>query len=410
MKLRTLSIISFFIMIVIKSGKLDKYAEATQARHEARIQEVIDVTDQEVMETITAEEQDEPPQDQLYAHFQENRASFYALTGLSIDEFDKLFAHVENEFAVPSRGRKTKITPRDILILIMHFLCRYPRIEEMAAVFSIKPSTLQATFTKYIPILATILKRVFIDSVKAEELQYDGNFPDCAYAVDATVQEICRPSLSFSMAKEYFSGKHYIYCLKSQVIVTIKGLAVSIISGIPGARHDKKIFDSSQDELDALFKLHQGKSHKILADKGYQDPDSQILVTPYKGKPGDLSKEQLQYNQKLGEARIIVENFFGRLKLRYEIMSAVFRGSHEYYSDIFTICCSLVNFEQIECGHPLRNTDKQFYVKLQASLKQKKLDEKEKAKENRKRQARNRRKAYGRVGRSDDTSDDDDSD
>ena len=111
MKLRTLSIISFFIMIVIKSGKLNKYAEVTQARHDARIQEVIDVTDQEVMETITAEEQDEPPQDQLYTHFQENRASFYALTGLSIDEFDKLWTHVENEFAVPSRGRKTKITP-----------------------------------------------------------------------------------------------------------------------------------------------------------------------------------------------------------------------------------------------------------------------------------------------------------
>ena len=163
-------------MIVIKSDKLNKYAEMSQARHEARIQEVIAITDQEVMDRIGAEESEEVQEDVLYGHFQENLPSFYSLTGLHMAEFDKLWKHAEDEFSSPSRGRKTKISPRDTLIIIMHYLRRYPRIEEMAAIFSLKPSTLQATISKNIPLLAKILKRDFIDSVRAEELQYNHRY------------------------------------------------------------------------------------------------------------------------------------------------------------------------------------------------------------------------------------------
>jgi len=386
------------IMITINADRIAKYSSANAARHEAKIQEIMEITDQEVQESLGTEEPKEIQRDVLYEHFKSNQSSFYSLTGFQITEFEKLWIHVEKAFTAPARGRKPKISAKDIIILLLHYLRRYPRVEQIAAIFSLKSSTVQAIITKYIPILAEIMKRNFIDAVAKEEIVYNQDFPECAYIIDATVQEIYKPFISFEKAKKYFSGKHRIYCLKSQVIVTIKGLVVSIITSIPGSKHDKNIFDSYKKELDALFSLHPNNSHKIIADKGYQEADSQILVTPFKGNALDLTREKLSFNQKLGGIRIIIENFFGRLKSRYEIMSSTFRGSHETYAPIFTICCALVNFEQIECDHPLRERDMRFYVRLQASIKQKVLESETKSRAKRRRQARLRRRIFGEIG------------
>ena len=154
--------------------------------------------------------------------------------------------------------------------------------------------------------MAQVLKKDFIDDIAGEEPVYAQNFPDCAYIVDATVQEINKPFIGFDKAKEYFSGKHYIYCLKSQVVVNVKGLAVFVATSIKGATHDKLVFDTCLKDLQKIFALHPGKEPKVLADKGYIDANSEILVTPFKGNSALLTREQLTFNKKLGEERIII--------------------------------------------------------------------------------------------------------
>lgn len=387
-----------FSMIASQERKLSLYAEAAERRHKARVQSIIDITNQEVTDQLgITETEHDPTKDVIYNIFVGNSSGMYSLTGFLPDEFEKLWCHVEEKFSAPSRGRRPSMSLRDILMVVLHFLRRYPRVEEAAAIFQLKPSTLQSIITKYVPIMASALKHDLIDSVAAEDIVYDQRFPDCGYVVDATVQEIYKPALNFEIAKKYFSGKHYIYCLKSQVIVNIKGLAVHIVTSIPGAKHDKNVFDSNIHDFEKIIALHPDQPKKILADKGYQDPNSAILVTPVKGNSADLTREQLTFNENLGEVRIIVENFFGRVKSRYEIMSSVFRGSHDTYADIFTVCCALVNFEQIECNHGLRACDHKFYVRLQASIKAKKKEADEKAKEKRKQQARLRRRIFGMM-------------
>ena len=150
-------------------------------------------------------------------------------------------------------------------------------------------------------------------------------------------------------------------------------------------------------QLEELFEKHPDQPHKILGDKGYQNSDSDILVTPYKGNTATLPREKLRFNQNLGQVRIIVENFFGRLKSRYEIMSNVFRGDHKTYEDYFTICCALVNFEQIVCDHPLREEDSDFYKKLLVTMQRDiKRREEEKVKRKQKLAAR-RKKIFKRF-------------
>lgn len=175
-------------------------------------------------------------------------------------------------------------------------------------------------------------------------------------------------------------------------------MAVSIVTSIRGAKHDYNVFKKSRKQLAALFDKHPDQPHKILGDKGYQNSESDILVTPYKGNTADLTREQLIFNQNLGQVRIIVENFFGRLKSRYEIMSSVFRGGRETYENYFIICCALVNFEQIVCDHPLREDDSIFYKKMLVTMERKIKEREEEKNKKKKKQALRRKKIFKRFG------------
>ena len=125
-------------MIEIKEEKLKRWMEASHRRHEARIQAIIDITDREVTEELGIEEPDEVEEDTLYKHLTQTDGSFYALTGFTRDEFDKLWVYLSGPLTSPARGRKAKMSPRDVLIIILHYIRRYPRIEEAAAVFFIQ--------------------------------------------------------------------------------------------------------------------------------------------------------------------------------------------------------------------------------------------------------------------------------
>ena len=150
---------AYFFAMIIREDVIDRYAEIAAARHERRVQDIIAITDQEVMDRIGAVEPDVVETDVLYSHFHSRRDSFYSLTGFTIDEFDMLWLHVEEKFSSSGRGRKSKISPKDILILLLHYIRRYPRVEEQSSIFSLRPSTIQNILTKYIPIIAQVLKK-----------------------------------------------------------------------------------------------------------------------------------------------------------------------------------------------------------------------------------------------------------
>lgn len=86
-----------------------------------------------------------------------------------------------------------------------------------------------------------------------------------------------------------------------------------IVWPIEGSEHDKSIYDKNIDDLYEKVPLFH-KPSKIIGDKGYQDENSQILITPIKGNYYTLSKEQIAFNEKLSKIRILIENYFGRFK------------------------------------------------------------------------------------------------
>ena len=226
----------------VDTSILGKYITRVKEQEQERAQKIADVTDKEVAELTDDEISEDGEPDTLYQKMSTNPSDFYTLTGFSVGEFDKLYEHVSEKFTINGRGRKSSISKRDILFILLHYLRRYTRIEEASAIFGIKTTTLENIIQKYIPLLAEVLKHDFIDNVAEEDVTYDQRFPECGYVVDATVQRIYKPFTGYAEAKKFFSRKHGIYCLKSQVVVNIKGLAVSIFTSIRGAKHDYKVF------------------------------------------------------------------------------------------------------------------------------------------------------------------------
>ena len=327
------------------------------------------VTDKEVAEIYDKDPDDHAVGD-VYDLFKDDHKTFYSYTGFSINEFEQLHDSVKECLTHHGRGRKSKHGSKDLLFIFLFYFRRYPRIETINTLFKIPESSFKDLLGKYGPLLADCLEQKYIIDLRQNcRIIYDQDFPECGYIVDATVQPIEVGHRSHESIKDLFSGKHWIYCIKSQVIVTLEGLAVHIVTDIAGGVHDKRIFDDNlKDFREQVLQYHTNDPAKIMGDKGYQDQSSPILVTPYKGDINSLDDEQLEFNQKLGKIRVIVENYFGRLKIRYQICKDRFRSDRSLYKMYFRICCSLINFELSQCNHPLRQTDSSYYTKFMTKM------------------------------------------
>lgn len=359
----------------IPEATLTNYLISSGNSQQTHYRGVMEMSQAEV-DHINREEEEELEkieENTIYKKISDNPETFYQFTGFSIQNFEILFGLVEEAISQTQRGRKPRFTPLDQFLLFLHYLRTYPRMEAMKAVFNLEPSTFKSLISKNLSLIAPILEGEFIRKRIFESLDIDSpeDFPECKFIVDATVQKINKPYTEFDEASKFFSGKHYIYCLKSQVIINLKGLAVDIVTSIPGSHHDKSIFDNNIE----IFLRNFSESFTILADKGYQDRASKILLTPVKGNYRQLTPDQLRKNEKISKIRILIENYFGRLKAKFSIMEQQYRGSHAQYKDIFTTCCALVNFD-IMFGNPLREEDYKYFSRFRAIVRREVMEEK----------------------------------
>jgi hypothetical protein len=151
-----------------------------------------------------------------------------------------------------------------------------------------------------------------------------------------------------------------MYRLRAQVIPNRFGIALHVVSGVPGAKHDFKLFQESVRDVEALIADHAGEPMAILADKCYignVDSESVRLVTPHRSPPGrPLHQAQTREEQVLSRHGVVVENYFGRLAAEFKIL--VHRWAHEnaLYARVFMICCALANYDiRPHGGSSLRN-------------------------------------------------------
>ena len=67
------------------------------------------------------------------------------------------------------------------------------------------------------------------------------------------------------------------------MIVSIKGMALHVVTAIEGSIHDKAVFDQYLDNfIENVHDYHLTEPLLIIGDKGYQDADYNNLITFFK--------------------------------------------------------------------------------------------------------------------------------
>jgi hypothetical protein len=303
----------------------------------------------------------------IYEEQKEDLATFAAMCGFAPAEFDQLRDQLEPVLAVPQRGRARVIGAIDSLFLLLHWLRTGNSFRMIAAGFNLRQETLYKRIIEVVRVIEAPLTARYLEEMGNAPLHGDEDFPGCGLVVDATVQNRGRPAGQWADVARYFSGKHRLYCLKSQVVVNRSGFAVLVHAGVPGSRHDMALFRETLPDVERLARAHPGEPCDILADKGYiGEIESQCvrLVRPVRQPPnGYLSQEEVRHNRRLSHHRVIVENFFGRLCARFHIMVRRWAFGEQLYPAVFRICCAFVNLDMLRPGGALRAGDGIFYRK-----------------------------------------------
>ncbi len=326
-------------------------------------------------------------------------------TNLSSDEIMLIFDISKSNLTKKSRGPQPVISPIDSITLMLYQFKNGYSFEEISknlrlASIKLKSDQIKSSINNAIEKTYNCIYDHFVKTIPFEKQQkkLPGTFfPTCGI-VDCTVIPLYRPSTDFETSKEWFSGKHHIYCSKFQALVDLTGLFMDIKGSFPGARHDFDIFKEFID----FFKQFCGKKSTIrliteeeeylfwalMLDSGYMGADSLIrCFLPYKESINHkLTTLEKTFNKLLSSKRVVIEMAFGRMKKLYHITNQ--KWSHkniEKNDKIMKICTALTNLDIIK--RPLINADSEFYwnsikhfqnLHLKKQKKRKELNEKRK--------------------------------
>ena len=291
-------------------------------------------------------------------------AVFRNLTGLRIEEFEALYQQMvddmerydetrlersERQRAVGA-GRRYAHDVRNRLLMAMIWLRVYPTYEVLGFIFDLNKSNI----CRNLKGVLTVLRERLGDEVawpdqerrKQKMDRFMQEFPEVAAIVDATEQPTQRPK-DAEAQKDHYSGKKRRHTLKTQVVVAPDGEIMGHSATVPGAKHDKKLYDESG----VNERLNDDEA--MMGDSGFQgiQKDHRAVLPDKKPKGGALTDAQKARNRRLSHYRIVVENTICQLKT-FRVLAHVYRHARESHSDVFAIVAVLVN-RRLRL-HPLR--------------------------------------------------------
>ncbi len=290
---------------------------------------------------------------------------FLNFTGLTINEFNKLISHIEDDWQLQRKqrlkpiedrqrklggGRKLKLSElKDRVLVFTVYAKLYSSYLLLEYLFNVDESNICRIIQEIAPLLS---KRIVINRrgkkiTTLEELKKV--IPDLdEILVDTTEQKIPRPKKKRAR-KKYHSGKKKSHTLKTQIITNRKGLILYASDSSPGRPHDYNYFKRTK----VPKWLEKNPNIRSYADSGYQgvnkDYPKANFTIPIKRTRSkkELTRSEKIRNTKLSKKRIIIEHTFANLK-KYKILKEVYRNSKEHYSEIFKSIAFLSNLRMLE--------------------------------------------------------------
>lgn len=295
-----------------------------------------------------------------YNRLSRDERAFKALTGITVDEFAKLYsqlepAWVEAETKRLSRadrqraigaGSDYRLDLETRLVMVLFWLRLYLTMTAVGYFFGIDKATVSRNTRRLLPVLRQISDQEFAwpeppgrgQGKNVEQALRD--YPELFAIVDATEQAVQR-SQDEGKQRAHYSGKKKRHTRKTAIVVNEQGEIRGVTLSTPGSVHDithvrkSGILDKIPKEVGVIGDAGFDGLHKDL-------PDHSVAITHKARRNHPLTADQKLINRELSSTRIIIENVFCQLK-HFRILAERFRHEVEIYDDIFHTIAAIVN-------------------------------------------------------------------
>lgn len=270
-----------------------------------------------------------------YHNLKEHPRNFRDVTGLKIEEFEKVVEKVRPEWEKVQEQKKchgrTSRLPvlQDKILCIILYYRTYITHRFLSYLFNLHNSNICRLFKKMEPLLA---KKI---SIKKDRTMTPERI--LKILADVTEQPIQRPK-DRKKRKLSYSGKKRLNTMKTEIIIRDDGQILSVSKSHRGRIHDFKI--RKQEKM-------LPKENIKYADSGYQGWQKlqSNVVIPYKRyRKKSLTDDQKEHNRKLASFRMRVEHKIREIKV-FKIMSHTYRNFQKKYNMRFNIIAGLVNLK-----------------------------------------------------------------
>lgn len=274
--------------------------------------------------------------------------AFRRLTGITVEEFEKLLTQLKPRYEQWNRrrltkrerqravgaGMKHKLLLEERLLMLLMYYRTYVTHVFLSMLFGLADSNVGRNINPLQPLLAGIFKipekKIELSEDEIAELFFD-----------ATEQRTNRPKYG---QKEWYSGKKHAHTIKHQVVVVRKRKKrgrgkhkrrlriVAVSKAVQGRIHDKTLYGQCE--------TIKPPNIPSVGDLGYLGTD---LIIPIKKKRKiPLTKRQKQHNKNLASRRIVIEHGIGKMKV-WKILSHQYRNARRKHTLIFKNIAGLHN-------------------------------------------------------------------
>jgi len=263
--------------------------------------------------------------------FRMERMSFESLS-------EKIKHHCS--FQKGTRGRKQPSVELQ-LQAVLYYLGSKNTVYEVSQKFGIGEGTFYSFWDRVQRAIRQDLKSEVVQWPSAERkiaikaaIREKTGLSECVGFIDATQVALLQAPIK---DRETYWNRKKRYSINVQAVCDHRGMFISYDIGWPGSVHDSKIFWSS--EISQSNQRLFGSQEYLLADAGYAVTN--YCITPFRA-PSTV--QQKDFNFKLSQGRIVIEQAFERLKNRWPMLKELRAINKRMICSVIDVCIVLHNF------------------------------------------------------------------
>jgi len=268
-----------------------------------------------------------------YDNLKKHPRNFRDVTGLKVEEFEKIVEKVSPEWKKMEKqkkrhGRMSNLpTLEDKILCVILYYRTYITHRFLGCLLNLHNANICRLLKKMEPLLARKITITKDRTMMPERI--------LKILADVTEQPIQRPKDSKKRKKSY-SGKKKANTMKTEIVIEENGKILSISKSHRGRIHDFRI--RKQEKFLPVDSIKYADS----GYQGWQKLQSNVVIPHKKYRKKPLTPEQKEYNRKLASFRMRVENKIREIKI-FKIMSHVYSNFQKKYNMRFNIIAGIVN-------------------------------------------------------------------